>query len=88
MQRQYVGIDLHRRTSTIYRMSEAGETLDCVRIASEPLALAEAVSAAGPDPEVVLSRPMAGTGRPMSSKTSALASIWRTPSATTGATGA
>ena len=54
MQRQYVGIDLHRRTSTIYRMSAEGETLDCVRIVSEPLALAEAVSAAGPEPEVVL----------------------------------
>jgi len=54
MERQYVGIDLHRRTSTIYRMSGEGETLDCVRIVSEPLALAEAVSAAGPEPEVVL----------------------------------
>src|SRR5205807_1910130 len=54
MERQYVGIDLHRRSSTIYRMSVGGEMLDCARIPSEPLALAEAVSAAGPEPEVVL----------------------------------
>jgi len=54
MERQYVGIDLHRRSSTIYRMTAEGETLDCVRIANEPLALADAVSAAGPEPEVVL----------------------------------
>ena len=29
MERQYVGIDLHRRSSTIYRMSEGGEVLGC-----------------------------------------------------------
>ena len=32
MERQYVGIDLHRRTSTIYRMNAEGEMLGCVRI--------------------------------------------------------
>jgi hypothetical protein len=34
MERQYVGIDLHRRTSTIYRMNAEGEMLGCVRIPS------------------------------------------------------
>ncbi len=54
MERQYVGIDLHRRTSTVYRMSPDGEMLGCERIPSEPLALAEAVGDAGSEPEVVL----------------------------------
>ncbi len=54
MEREYVGIDLHRRTSTVYRMSADGEMLGCTRIPSEPVALAEAVGEAGPEPEVVL----------------------------------
>src|SRR5947209_17555581 len=54
MDRQYVGIDLHRRTSTVYRMSGEGEMLGCERILSEPMALAQAVGEAGPEPEVVL----------------------------------
>jgi hypothetical protein len=36
MDRQYVGIDLHRRTSTIYRMSADGEMLGCTRLPSQP----------------------------------------------------
>jgi transposase len=54
MEREYVGIDLHRRTSTVHRMSADGEMLGCVRIPSEPLALAKAIGEAGPEPEVVL----------------------------------
>jgi transposase len=54
MERQYVGIDLHRRTSTIYRMSADGEMLGCVKIPSQPLELAEAMADAGEAPEVVL----------------------------------
>ncbi len=54
MERQYVGIDLHRRSSTIYRMSEDGEVLGCVRIPSQPSDLARAMAEAGPEPEVVL----------------------------------
>ena len=54
MERQYVGIDLHRRTSTIYRMNADGEVLGCVRIPSQPLELAEAMAEAGDHPEVVL----------------------------------
>jgi len=54
MKRQYVGIDLHRRSSTIYRMSSDGETLGCVRVPSQPLELAEALAEAGEAPEVVI----------------------------------
>ena len=43
MERQYVGIDLHRRSSTIYRMAEDGEVLGCSRIPSQPFELAQAM---------------------------------------------
>ncbi len=51
---QYVGIDLHRRSTTIYRMTEEGEVLGTERIVSQPFELAQAMAAAGPEPEVVL----------------------------------
>jgi hypothetical protein len=51
---QYVGIDLHRRRSVIYRMDATGKKLDCVRIDNDPLRLSEEVSKAGPDAEVVV----------------------------------
>ena len=54
MERQYVGIDLHRRTSTIHRMSPDGEVLGCVRVQSQPTELAQAMANAGSNPEVVL----------------------------------
>lgn len=54
MDRQYVGIDLHRRRSVIVRLSAAGETLSSVRVANDRLAIAGAVAEAGPDPEVVV----------------------------------
>jgi transposase len=54
MDRQYVGIDLHRRSATVYRMSGEGEVLGCDRIVAQPLELAAAVADAGPEPEVVL----------------------------------
>ena len=54
MERQYVGIDLHRRRSVIVRMSEDGEKLSTVEIANDPIALSLAIAEAGPDPEVVL----------------------------------
>jgi hypothetical protein len=54
MERQYVGIDLHRRSSTIYRMSAEGEVLGCVRIPSQPMELTQAMTEAGDAPEVVL----------------------------------
>ncbi|MDQ6726479.1 MAG: hypothetical protein M3066_10000 [Actinomycetota bacterium] len=54
MDRQYVGIDLHRRRSVIVRRTPAGETLETVRITNDPVALALELAKAGPDPEVVL----------------------------------
>ena len=53
-ERQYVGIDLHRRRSVIVRMTPEGEKLDLVRIEKDPVALALEIAKAGPEPEVVL----------------------------------
>ena len=39
MERQYVGIDLHRRRSVIVRMGEDGEELGTVKIENDPIAL-------------------------------------------------
>jgi transposase len=52
--RQYVGIDFHRRRSVIVRKNAAGEKLSSVRVANDPLALATAISDAGSSPEVVI----------------------------------
>jgi transposase len=54
VQRQYVGIDLHRRRSVIVRKSADGELLSKVHIENNPLSLERAVAAAGPEPEVVI----------------------------------
>ena len=54
MDRQYVGIDLHRRRSVIYAMDAAGERLFCERISNDALPLLEVVSAAGETAEVVV----------------------------------
>jgi len=53
-EREYVGIDLHRRRSVIVRVDKDGKHLSTVRVANEPLDVAAGVSAAGPNPEVVL----------------------------------
>jgi transposase len=53
-QRQYVGIDLHRRRSVIVRRNDAGETLETVRIDNDAQALAAELAKAGEHPEVVL----------------------------------
>jgi transposase len=52
--RQYVGIDLHRRRCVIVRKSAAGEKLSSVRVANDALEIASAVAEAGPNPEVVI----------------------------------
>jgi len=52
--REYVGIDLHRRRSVIIRKDADGNLLSTVQIDNDPIALAEAVGAAGPEPEVVV----------------------------------
>jgi len=54
MDRQYVGIDLHRRRSVIVQKNEAGEVLSARRIDNDPLALAAVVADAGEQPEVIL----------------------------------
>lgn len=54
MERQYVGIDLHRRRSVIVRRDEHGELVSTVRIDNDPIALAAEVAKAGEHPEVVL----------------------------------
>ena len=53
-QRQYVGIDLHRRRSVIVRMATDGTVLDTVRIENDALALAAELAKAGPEPEVAM----------------------------------
>jgi hypothetical protein len=52
---QYVGIDLHRRRSVIVRRSCDGETLEVSHVNNDDLsAFAQAVTAAGEHPEVVI----------------------------------
>ena len=60
---QYVGIDLHRRSTTIVRMAEDGEVLGTERFVSQPFELAQAMAAAGPEPEVVLESTYGWCGR-------------------------
>src|SRR4029453_12151751 len=52
--RQLVGIDLHRRRSVITRMDQQGEVLEAVGIGNDPRFLAEVLTRAGEQPEVVL----------------------------------
>jgi transposase len=54
MEREYVGIDFHRRRSVVVRVSAGGERLSVVRVDNDPVALAAAVTEAGPCPEVVI----------------------------------
>jgi len=54
MDRQYVGIDFHRRRSVIVRKNAAGDKLGSVRVRNESLVIAAAVADAGPEPEVVI----------------------------------
>jgi transposase len=51
---EYVGIDFHRRRSVVVRIGSRGKRLSVVRIDNSPSALAEAVTAAGDRPQVVL----------------------------------
>ena len=54
MEKEYVGIDLHRRRSVIYRMDQAGEKIDSVRVDNEPSQFAKAVSAAPVGSDVIV----------------------------------
>ncbi len=71
MTKEYVGIDLHRRRSVIVRKNAEGEVLSKVHIDNDPMALAAAVSAAGPNPEVVLEATFGWYWAPMCWRTSA-----------------
>jgi transposase len=52
--RQYVGIDFHRRRSVIVRLDSAGERLAVARVANDPFEFASAIAAAGDAPAVVI----------------------------------
>jgi transposase len=52
--KQFVGIDLHRRRSVIVRQTADGDRLASTRIDNDPVALALEIAKAGPDPAVVL----------------------------------
>ncbi len=55
VEREYVGIDLHRRRSVIVRNNADGEVSSIkTHIENDPVSLIKAVAAAGPEPEVVL----------------------------------
>ena len=51
MEREYVGIDFHRRRSVVVRVSAAGERLSVMRVDNDPVPIAAAVTEAGPGPE-------------------------------------
>jgi transposase len=53
-QRQYVGIDLHRRRTVIVRMDGEGVVLGQARIDNDAIALAGQLALAGPAPEVAM----------------------------------
>jgi transposase len=53
-QRQYVGIDLHRRRSVVVHLNPDGERVRVARIDNDPIALLDAVTAGDPDPIVVV----------------------------------
>jgi hypothetical protein len=52
--RQFVGMDLHRRRSVLVRMNQDGERLETVRIVNDVDRLADVIARAGESPEVVL----------------------------------
>ena len=54
MAKEYVGIDLHRRRSVIYRMDQAGDKIDSVRVDNEPSHFAKEVSAAPVGSDVIV----------------------------------
>ncbi len=57
MDRQYVGIDFHRRRSVIVRMSAGGERLGLHRIVNGPFELTVGIGLCGDAPWVVVEAP-------------------------------
>jgi len=56
MDRQYVGIDFHRRRSVIVRLSVDGERLGVHRIVNDPFALSAVMAMCGEAPAVRVRR--------------------------------
>ena len=54
MDRQYVGIDFHRRRSVIVRLAADGERLGVHRIVNDPFELSAVMACAGESPRVVI----------------------------------
>lgn len=54
MDRQYVGIDFHRRRSVIVRLSAAGEKLGVHHVVNDPVDIAAVIALAGEAPAVVI----------------------------------
>jgi transposase len=54
MDRQYVGIDFHRRRSVIVRMAADGERLGLHRIVNDPFELSAVMAQCGESPQVVI----------------------------------
>ena len=54
MDRQYVGIDFHRRRSVIVRLNSAGERLGVHRVRNDALEFAAVMADAGERPLVVI----------------------------------
>ena len=54
MDRQYVGIDFHRRRSVVVRLSADGERLGLHRVVNDPCELVNVVGLCGEAPEVVI----------------------------------
>jgi hypothetical protein len=79
VERQYVGIDFHRRRSVIVRLDAAGERLAVTRVVNDPLAISAAVAEAGPEPEVVIEATYGGTGWSTCCRRTAPPFTWPTP---------
>ena len=52
MEREYVGIDYHRRRLVLVRGDESGASLGVARVVNDPLVLAAELAKAGPEPGV------------------------------------
>ena len=84
MEKQYVGIDLHRRRSVIVRKDAAGELLETVQIDNDPIALAEVWRGPGRPPRSSWRRRTGGIGRRTCWPSAGPACIWRTRWVTAG----
>ncbi len=54
MGKEHVGLDLRHRRSVIYRLDQAGEKIDSVRVDNEPSRFAKTVSVAPVGSDVIV----------------------------------